>query len=50
VGQIVYLAREAAGDKWTSLSIAKGQSAAFNAKPSGQKPHEQIAALDRKGT
>jgi len=47
VGQIVYLAREAAGDKWTSLSIPKGQSAAFNQNPSGQKPAEQIAALDR---
>ena len=50
VGQIVYLAREAAGSAWTSLSIPKGQSAAFNANPGGQKPHEQIAALDRKGT
>jgi proteasome lid subunit RPN8/RPN11/uncharacterized damage-inducible protein DinB len=47
VGQIVYLAREAAGDKWTSLSIPKGQSAAFNANPSGQKPDEQIASLNR---
>jgi proteasome lid subunit RPN8/RPN11/uncharacterized damage-inducible protein DinB len=47
VGQIVYLAREAAGSTWTSLSIPKGQSAAFNANPSGQKPAEQIAALER---
>ena len=47
VGQIVYLAREAAGSAWTSLSIPKGQSAAFNANPSGQKPEEQIAALER---
>jgi proteasome lid subunit RPN8/RPN11 len=47
VGQIVYLAREAAGSAWTSLSIPKGQSAAFNANPSGQKPAEQIAALER---
>jgi proteasome lid subunit RPN8/RPN11/uncharacterized damage-inducible protein DinB len=47
VGQIVYLAREAAGSSWTSLSIPKGQSAAFNANPAGQKPAEQIAALDR---
>ena len=46
VGQIVYLAREAAGEKWTSLSIPRGQSAAFNLNPGGQKPHEQIAALD----
>jgi proteasome lid subunit RPN8/RPN11/uncharacterized damage-inducible protein DinB len=47
VGQIVYLAREAAGSAWTSLSIPKGQSAAFNANPGGQKPAEQIAALER---
>ena len=30
VGQIVYLAREAAGGAWTSLTIPRGQSAAFN--------------------
>jgi hypothetical protein len=47
VGQIVYLAREAAGSAWTSLSIPKGQSAGFNANPGGQKPHEQVAALER---
>jgi uncharacterized damage-inducible protein DinB len=47
VGQIVYLSREAAGSAWTSLSIPKGQSAAFNANPSGQTPHEQVAALER---
>jgi proteasome lid subunit RPN8/RPN11/uncharacterized damage-inducible protein DinB len=46
VGQIVYLAREAAGEKWTSLSIPRGQSAAFNLNPAGQTPAEQIAALD----
>ena len=39
---------EAAGSAWTSLSIPKGQSAAFNANPSGQKPPEQIAALERR--
>ena len=47
VGQIVYLAREAAGSTWTSLSIPKGQSAAFNANPSGQTPHEHVQALNR---
>jgi proteasome lid subunit RPN8/RPN11/uncharacterized damage-inducible protein DinB len=47
VGQIVYLARESAGPGWTSLSIPRGQSAAFNANPGGQTPHEQIAALER---
>jgi len=30
VGQIVYLARHLAGDRWTSLSIPKGKSAEFN--------------------
>ena len=48
VGQIVYLAKEGAGAGWTSLSIPKGQSAAFNKNPSGQKPHEHVARLERK--
>ena len=48
VGQIVYLAKEEAGAGWTSLSIPKGQSAAFNQNPSGQKPHEHVARLDQK--
>ena len=30
VGQIVYLARHFAGDRWTSLTIPKGGSAAFS--------------------
>jgi hypothetical protein len=30
VGQIVYLARHFAGNRWTSLSIPKGKSAEFN--------------------
>ena len=47
VGQIVYLAKDAAGPGWTSLSIPPGQSAAFNQRPAGQTPAEQIAALDR---
>ncbi|HEY7789951.1 MAG TPA: DUF1572 family protein [Vicinamibacterales bacterium] len=33
VGQIVYVARHLAGDRWTSLSIPKGQSEAFNSRP-----------------
>ena len=48
VGQIVYLAKESAGARWTSLSIPKGQSAAFNADPGGQKPAEHVAALNKK--
>jgi hypothetical protein len=48
VGQIVYLAKESAGEKWTSLSIPKGQSAAFNQNPAGQKPAEHVARLGMK--
>jgi hypothetical protein len=47
VGQIVYLAKEKAGAKWTSLSIPKGKSAAFNQSPSGQKPGEHVARLEK---
>jgi len=32
VGQIVYLARHFAGDRWVSLSIPRGKSAEFNAR------------------
>lgn len=32
VGQIILLARHAAGDKWQTLSIPRGQSEQFNAK------------------
>jgi hypothetical protein len=34
VGQIVYVAKHHAGSSWRSLSIPKGKSAEFNAKPS----------------
>lgn len=33
VGQIVFLAKHFAGSKWTSLSIPRGQSEAFNQAP-----------------
>jgi Protein of unknown function (DUF1572) len=33
VGQIVYIAKHYAGGSWRSLSIPKGKSAEFNAKP-----------------
>jgi hypothetical protein len=48
VGQIVYLAKEEAGQRWTSLSIPKGKSAAFNANPAGQRAGEHVERLDRK--
>jgi proteasome lid subunit RPN8/RPN11/uncharacterized damage-inducible protein DinB len=47
VGQIVFIAKAAAGTGWTSLSIPKGQSAAFNLNPTGQTPAEQIASLEQ---
>jgi proteasome lid subunit RPN8/RPN11 len=47
VGQIVFIAKAAAGPEWTSLSIPKGQSATYNQNPTGQTPAEQIAALER---
>jgi len=33
VGQIVYVAKHYAGGSWRTLSVAKGKSAQFNAKP-----------------
>jgi uncharacterized damage-inducible protein DinB len=48
VGQIVYLAKEGAGTGWTSLSIPKGQSAAFNQNPTGQRPGEHVVRLEHK--
>ena len=38
VGQIVYIAKAIRGEAWTSLSIPKGQSAAYN-----QNPHRETA-------
>lgn len=32
VGQIVFLAKHFAGDKWTTLSVPRGRSADFNAR------------------
>ena len=49
VGQIVYLAKEAAGAGWTSLSIPKGQSAAFNQNPQRSEARaNRSRALERK--
>jgi hypothetical protein len=44
VGQIVYLAHAFCGDGWEYLSIAPGQSAAYNANPTREKP---AAAADQ---
>jgi uncharacterized damage-inducible protein DinB len=38
VGQIVYIAKHVQGPQWEYLSIAPGQSAAYNAAPTREKP------------
>jgi hypothetical protein len=38
VGQIVYIAKHLRGADWTSLSIPRGQSAAYNQHPTGERP------------
>lgn len=43
VGQIVYLARHFAGDRWKTLSIPKGQSAQFSKGAFKQGQVEQLA-------
>ena len=48
VGQIVYIAKAFRGAAWTSLSIPKGASAAFNAAPTGQRPGEHAEKIGRK--
>ena len=45
VGQIVYLAHIFAGPAWKYLSIAPGQSAAYNANPGSEKPAAQAEAI-----
>jgi uncharacterized damage-inducible protein DinB len=40
VGQMVFLARLAAGAAWQSLSIPRGNSAAYNAEKFAQPPHQ----------
>lgn len=37
VGQIVYLAKTARGAAWTSLSIPRGQSSAYNKNPTRER-------------
>ena len=41
VGQIVYLAKHLAGERWTSLSIPRGKSADFNARVVGGKASQR---------
>ena len=46
-GQIVLLAKIAAGDNWKTLSIPKGKSAEFNRNPGLQKASAQADALKK---
>jgi len=48
VGQIVLLAKSARGGDWTSLSIPRGQSSAYNQQPHAEKSGAHAAALNRK--
>ena len=45
VGQIVYVAKAARGGEWTSLSIPRGKSAAYNLNPKHDRPDAQTTAL-----
>ncbi|MEM6686941.1 MAG: DUF1572 domain-containing protein [Bacteroidota bacterium] len=37
IGQIVYVAKQIRGDEWTSLSVPKGQSKAYNTEKFGKE-------------
>jgi hypothetical protein len=41
VGQIVYVARLVADEAWQSLSIPRGNSAAYNAEKFARPPHQE---------
>ncbi len=47
VGQIVLLARIAASSNWQTLSIPKGQSAAYNANPTHEKAAAFVSAAQK---
>jgi hypothetical protein len=49
VGQMVYLARHFAGERWKTLSIPKGQSAQFSKGAFKQGQVEQLARQTSKG-
>ena len=44
-GQIVYLAKAFRGNEWRYLSIAPGQSDAYNRNPDGERPAAHAAKL-----
>ena len=41
IGQIVYLAKHFAGDRWTALTIPRGKSAEFNARVSAGRASQR---------
>ncbi len=41
VGQIVYLAKHFAGDRWVALTVARGQSADFNARVAAREASQR---------
>jgi hypothetical protein len=47
VGQIVFLAKTLRGDAWTTLSIPRGASDAYNQNPSLDRPEAHAAALKK---
>jgi hypothetical protein len=49
VGQMVFLARLAAGAAWQSLSIPRGGSAAYNAEKFAQPPHQEHFTDEKMG-
>lgn len=48
VGQIVYVAKAIRGETWTSLSIPKGQSAAYNLNPHRETSEGHEAMLRKR--
>lgn len=47
-GQVVLLARMFAGDAWKTLSIPRGQSAAYNARPEGEHAAAHARRLEER--
>ncbi len=47
IGQIVFIARNLAGERWTSLSIPKGESVAYNEKHQGRLKDSKESLWER---
>lgn len=48
VGQIVQLAKASCGDRWETLSVPPGGSAAYNRSPTRERAGDHAASLDRR--